>query len=122
MRHLAWIFEHWDDIVSDFSVLHRIDDPDVLTIGRFLALTIRLSAYTGALRARFTAPPLDAAGTASPGGEPLTVPVTGGDGEGDTPPEVIRQIKAAQFARRHGADPSVIKWDDAAVLRELMHG
>jgi hypothetical protein len=45
--------EYRDDIESDLSVFHRVDDVDRLTITRLLALAPRLSAYAGALRARY---------------------------------------------------------------------
>ena len=121
-RNLSWTFEHWEDIVSDLSVFHRVDDVNTLTIPRFLAFAVRLSAYAGALRSRFSQ--AQTAGTASPVGAPTAgVPSAGG---GDTPPEILHQLKAQQFAARHAklkdapVDPSAIRWDDNEVFRELV--
>jgi len=116
--HLSWIAEFWEDIVSDMSVYHRVDDLAALTITRFLSLVVRLSAYGGALRTRFTA---QTAGTASPANVPAAgiVPRAGG---GDTPPEVVAAIKRQQFAARYGTDPNAIRWDDDEVYRELVNG
>jgi hypothetical protein len=107
--------------VSDLSAFHRVDDVATLTIGRFLTLACRLAAYSGALRARFA---LETAGKASPANVPTAgVPSTGG---GDTPPEVVRQMKMQQFAARHAklsgrpVDPASVRWDDDEVLRELV--
>lgn len=113
--------------MSDFSVYHRVDDLAALTISRFLMLAVRLGAYGGALKAALTAPRsaevASAAVTSAAG-----VPSVGG---GDTPPEVIRQMKLAQFAARHQQmsskpgkpappiDPTAIVWDDNAVLSAL---
>lgn len=120
-KHLSWTYDHWEDIVSDLSAFHRIDDVAALTITKFLMLAVRLSAYSGALRSRFTQPN-DTAGTASLAAVPVTASTTSGGGDGDTPDEVIRQIKLAQFAQRHGANAGEIEWNDREVLRELTHG
>jgi hypothetical protein len=104
-------------------VFHRIDDPDTLTIPQFLAKTVRLSAYEGALRARFAQQPTGAAASTS-----VDVPATGAPiaGGGDTPPEVVQQLKAAQFAARHTRPggqvytPADIEWNDDKVFRELV--
>jgi hypothetical protein len=118
-RHLSWIAEFWEDIVSDMSVYHRVDDVAALTITRFLSLAVRLSAYGGVLRARFAA--TQTAGTASPANVPAagSVPRAGG---GDTPPEVVAAIKRQQFAARYGTDPNAIRWDNDEVYRELVNG
>src|ERR1700754_4328631 len=92
-KNLSWIYEHWEDIVSDLSVFHRIDDVAALAITRFLMLAVRLSAYSGALRARFAQQAASDAGTASLASVPVTASSTPGGGDGDTPDEVIRQIK-----------------------------
>jgi hypothetical protein len=101
--------------VSDLSVFHRVDDVAALTISRFLMLAVRLAAYGGALKARFAT---ESAGMASTAVTPTAgVPSAGG---GDTPPEVIAQLKRRQFAERHHADSDAIEWDDAQIYRELV--
>jgi hypothetical protein len=99
------------------SVFHRMDDLAALTISRFLMLVVRLSAYGGALAKRFTH---DSAGTASPAGAPVAGVPSAGDG--DTPPEVLAQMKRQQFAARHGTDVSAIEWDNGKLYRELVLG
>jgi hypothetical protein len=103
--------------VSDMSVYHRVDDVNALTIPRFRSLVVRLSAYGGALRARFA--PTQTAGMASPANVPAAG--TAHTGGGDTPPEVIAAIKRQQFAARYGTDPSAIRWDNDEVYRELVN-
>ena len=102
--------------MSDMSVYHRVDDVNTLSLPRFRALVVRLSAYGGVLRARFT----QTAGTASPANVPAAgiVPRAG---SGDTPPEVVAAIKRQQFAARYGTDPAAIRWDNDEVYRELVN-
>lgn len=51
MRELLWIDELWEDVVSDFSAIHRVDDPLSLPSPRFFSLAQRLPAYPGAVQA-----------------------------------------------------------------------
>jgi hypothetical protein len=52
------VLDDWEEIVSDLSVLHRIDDPEGMPCRRFWRLVPYLTAYGGALAAkRRTAPP-----------------------------------------------------------------
>jgi hypothetical protein len=114
---LAWVLEHWEDIASDLSVFHRIDDPDTLSIPVFLSKVVRLGAYGGALKARLAA--TQTAGTASPANVPAVgTPSVGG---GDTPPEVVAAMKRQQFAQRYQIDPSQITWDNDQIYRELVN-
>jgi hypothetical protein len=46
----AWVNERIGDVESDFSVLHRVDNPVELHPQRFIDLAWRLSAYQGAVR------------------------------------------------------------------------
>lgn len=115
---LAWVWEVWDDIASDLSVFHRIDDPDTLTIPAFIAKAVRLSAYTGAVRARFAQ---QSAGTASPADVPTGGAIPREPAGGDTPPEVIAAIKRQQFAARYGVEPDSITWDNDQIYRELVN-
>jgi hypothetical protein len=100
------------DIESDLSVFHRVDDADQLTIARYLALAPRLAAYQGALRARLATPESGTvAGTPSVRGVPLAA-----DGAGDTPPEVVAQLKRAALGARYGVDPAAIQTVSTDVL------
>lgn len=103
--------------MSDMSVFHRVDDLAALTISRFLMLVVRLSAYGGALGARFTR---QTAGTASPADVSAAGVMSAGGG--DTPPEVLAQMKRQQFAARHKSDVSSIEWDNGKLYRELVSG
>lgn len=47
-----WITEYMDDIESDLSAFHRVDDYMTLPAPRFFSLVPRLSAYAGVLQAR----------------------------------------------------------------------
>lgn len=46
------MLDYLDDIASDLSVFHRIDDPDELDGPRYFRLAWRLAAYEGVMRAR----------------------------------------------------------------------
>lgn len=117
---LSWVWTHWEDVLSDLSVFHRVDDPGRLTIRRFRSLALRLPAYAGALRAALGAQTAEVASAAGTPARPVSPPV-GGSG-GDTPPELLAQLKRQQFAQRHGADASAIEWDNDAIYRELVNG
>lgn len=51
IREIAWIPFHLDDIRSDLSVFHRIDEIDELPAPRFFAYCFRLQYYDGAVAA-----------------------------------------------------------------------
>lgn len=58
-----------NDLVSDFSAIHRIRDIGTLTGPAFFALAFRLAAYEGVIRARMreaTAQEQEGSGQASP--------------------------------------------------------
>lgn len=65
-----WVLDHFEDVVSDLSVFHRVDDWRELPSSRFFQWAERLPAYEGAVRAAFlaaraasaTSPPLGPAG------------------------------------------------------------
>jgi hypothetical protein len=46
------VLKHLDDIESDLSAFHRIDNMWEMEAGRFFRLAYRLPAYQGAMRAR----------------------------------------------------------------------
>lgn len=46
------MLHHLDDIESDLSAFHRIDDMWAMEAGRFFRFAYRLPAYQGAMRAR----------------------------------------------------------------------
>lgn len=54
-EQLDWIPDYLDDIESDLSVFHRIDDWRTLDGPRFFRYVVRLSAYAGVLQARAVA-------------------------------------------------------------------
>jgi hypothetical protein len=46
---IAWLPAHLDDVRSDFSVFHRVDDLDVMPADKFFAYLLRIAAYGGAV-------------------------------------------------------------------------
>lgn len=46
------MFAHWDDVASDLSAVHRIDDPWSMPARRLFSLAYRLPAYPGVLALR----------------------------------------------------------------------
>lgn len=50
---LLWTVGMIDDIASDMSVFHRVDDIEAMPAARFFAFAARLPAYQGAVRFRF---------------------------------------------------------------------
>jgi hypothetical protein len=49
---LLWVLECLDDIASDMSVFHRVDDITVLDGATLMRLAWRLPAYQGAMHIR----------------------------------------------------------------------
>jgi hypothetical protein len=62
------VLDHLDDVVSDFSVFHRVDDVTALPGPVFFTMANRLAAYAGVIQARFRA---DDEGAAPAAGEPM---------------------------------------------------
>lgn len=50
-----WVLDYLDDIESDMSVFHRVDDPWSMPAPRFFAFATRLPAYDGALAIAYRA-------------------------------------------------------------------
>lgn len=50
---MQWTVDLEDEIASDLSVFHRIDDPAELDAARYFRLAELLASYDGAVRARF---------------------------------------------------------------------
>ncbi|MDQ3760970.1 MAG: hypothetical protein M3460_04525 [Actinomycetota bacterium] len=46
------MLDHLDDLESDFSAIHRVDDIHILDGPRFFRLAYRLGAYSGVMAAR----------------------------------------------------------------------
>lgn len=57
IRELLWLLELADDVASDLSVFHRIDEEEVPQMPsiRYVRLATRLGAYSGAVAARLRA-------------------------------------------------------------------
>jgi hypothetical protein len=53
---MAWVLDHLDDVASDMSVFHRVDDPWSMPAPRFFTLASRLHVYDGAVRAATVVP------------------------------------------------------------------
>lgn len=54
---MTWVLDHTDDVASDMSVFHRVDDPWSMPAPRFFSLASRLPVYGGAVRTAIVPPP-----------------------------------------------------------------
>lgn len=54
------MLDHLDDIESDLSVFHRVDDMWAMDGPRFFRLAVRLPAYEGVVRRRLMADAVEA--------------------------------------------------------------
>lgn len=63
-----WVLQLLDDIESDMSAFHRVDDITTLDGPRFFKLAWRLSAYQGVIRARLSEQESSAEATSAPHG------------------------------------------------------
>lgn len=52
MEQIVWIIDYEEDVASDLSAFHRVDDPMTLDAARYFSLAARLTAYAGILQAR----------------------------------------------------------------------
>lgn len=52
LYELLWLLDYLDDIESDLSVFHRVDDWRSMAGPRFFRLAVRLAAYNGVMHAR----------------------------------------------------------------------
>lgn len=112
-----WVLDYRDDVESDLSALHRVDDMATMPARRFFALVNRLGAYSGAVQLA-----LSPAVPAYP--ERQSLAAQGVDGapeytvdlehDGDTPPEVIAQMRAGLLSELHGGQP--VDWVDHDTL------
>jgi len=50
-----WVVDHLEDLESDFSVFHRIDNIRTLDGPRFFRLALRIFAYDGVMAVRLAA-------------------------------------------------------------------
>lgn len=53
LREVLWLSDLRDDVESDLSVFHRIEEMETMPAPRFLRLACRLHAYSGAVAARW---------------------------------------------------------------------
>lgn len=70
--------DHVDDIESDLSVFHRVDDMYAMPAPQLLRFALRLPAYAGVLRARIEAE----AAAEHAGGRDSSTPSRGAGGNG----------------------------------------
>lgn len=47
-----WVLDYLEDLESDFSVFHRVEDIHLMAGPRFFRMALRLFAYDGVLAAR----------------------------------------------------------------------
>ena len=84
---------HLDDLESDMSVFHRVDDIESLSGPKFLRLAYRITCYQGVMAAQL-AKHLTVVGTPAPEQEE-TQPVPPGDGQ-----DLVRQVHQVLSNRR----------------------
>lgn len=70
---IGWVVAYLDDVASDMSVFHRVDDVTALDGPTLFKLAWRLPAYSGAVRAVVQAQQQET--------QPTSAPATGGGGE-----------------------------------------
>lgn len=105
-----WVLAHWDDVLSDFSVLHRLDEDAVnrLTPREFFPRASRLVHYQGATRdvALIDYRKAQASGTDTTPSQPAApeqpAPTTGE--LVDPTPDQIRALRDAARRKRFPAD------------------
>lgn len=52
MNEVWWVLEYLDDLESDFSAIHRVDDIYSMSARKFFNFAERLVAYKGVVRMR----------------------------------------------------------------------
>jgi len=97
LSEVAWYFVHLDDVLSDMSVFHRVDDIDAVPVSVFLPRMARLAIYDGAVRFALRSRPA----TLAP--RPTVPPRA----DSDTPvppvtPHSATQLKAMNRSREYG--------------------
>jgi hypothetical protein len=55
VAQVGWVLDYLDDIASDMSVFHRVDDIGEMDGPTFFKIAYRLSAYAGVMAARHMA-------------------------------------------------------------------
>ncbi|MFI9454461.1 hypothetical protein [Amycolatopsis sp. NPDC052450] len=94
---VGWFFAHIEDVLSDMSVFHRVDELDQLPASVFLPRMVRLALYDGAVRHALHR---DAERPAMPAPQAETRAA-------DAPPEPVRahtadELKALNKTREYG--------------------
>lgn len=89
------MIDHLEEIDSDLSVFHRVDDPDALSAPRFLKLARHLHHYDGALRRSLQLQAQRQAPAAVPGRQSASL---------DTSPEVLARMSEAGSDRFPGIE------------------
>jgi hypothetical protein len=104
MRDLVFLVEHWDDVVSDMSVFHRVDDVASIPLRRLFLLADRLVAYEGALRNTV----LRQAQRAAEPVNPATAPAAPAPGAAPVPEvtslDEVKRLRAAARLKRFPPD------------------
>jgi hypothetical protein len=89
------VIDHLDDLESDFSVFHRVDDIYSLDGPRFFRLAARLSAYQGVMAVRV----MDQQEKANPTPTPVVAP-SGRTGKHETGFQTMSLEEADVQSRR----------------------
>ena len=75
-RQTLWALDHLDDLESDFSAFHRVDDISAMDAPRFFRLAPRLTAYQGVMAARLMAEQQEGRGAVPARSDTREVPAT----------------------------------------------
>lgn len=66
----AWAEAHRDDIASDLSVFHRVDDWETMPSALYFERAVRLGSYKGVIGQQLEAEAIEEAQSSSPGPTP----------------------------------------------------
>jgi hypothetical protein len=83
---VIWVVDHLEDLESDFSVFHRIDDPLSLPGPEFFRKAHRVGAYEGVMTARIAKAHKNSAPSVS---------------KGHSTPEETKHVSNRQFEAMH---------------------
>lgn len=73
LAQVMWLLDHLDDVESDLSAFHRIDDMGEMDSTRFFRFAFRLPAYGGVMQARAMAEERGSSGQPGTAREPEVV-------------------------------------------------
>lgn len=102
MREVDWVLDLLDEIESDFSVFHRVDDMYALSASTFFARFRMLSAYGGAFARSLASEAAAQLHTQGATSSPQRAV------DGDTPPDVVAAMQRQALERMYADHPSIL--------------